>query len=115
MTLSELSIKRPVFAWMLMAFLIIFGYLSFRNLGMSQMPDVDFPVVNVSLSLPGAAPGVMETQVVDIVEDSIMTINGIREVKSSSRQSSASVSVEFDIGQNIDVAVQEVQTRIAQA
>ena len=78
------------------------------------MPDVDFPVVNVSLSLQGAAPEVMETQVVDPVEDAIMGIQGIVSVTSTARQGSANVTVEFDLDRNIDAAVQEVQSRVAQ-
>ena len=115
MTLSDLSIKNPVFAWMLMAGLIIFGGISFHRMGVSQMPDVDFPVVSVHLTLEGAAPEVMETDVVDIVEDAITSIQGVREISSSVRQSQATVSIEFNLDRDIDVAVQEVQTKIAQA
>jgi hydrophobe/amphiphile efflux-1 (HAE1) family protein len=115
MNLSEISIRRPVFAWMLMTALMIFGALCFLRLGVSQMPDVDFPVVSVSLSRIGSAPEVMETQVVDPIEDAVMEIEGIRSVTSTSRQSSANVSIEFELNRNIDIALQEVQTRIAQA
>ncbi len=114
MTLSEFSIRRPVFAWMLMAGLIVFGTLTAFRLGISQMPDVDFPMVSISVSLPGAAPNVLESQVVDVIEDAVMGIEGIRNVSSSSRQQSASVNVEFELEKNIDIAVQEVQARINQ-
>jgi hydrophobe/amphiphile efflux-1 (HAE1) family protein len=114
MGLSELAIRRPVFAWMIMAALITFGALSFKQLGISQLPDVDFPVVGVSVSLPGAAPEVIESQVVDLLEDSLMQIGGIRSISSSSQQSSGSISVEFELDRNIDEAVQEVQGHIAQ-
>jgi HAE1 family hydrophobic/amphiphilic exporter-1 len=114
MILSEISIRRPVFAWMLMAALIVFGLISFNRLGISQLPDVDFPVVSVSLSLQGAAPVVMESQVIDLVEDTIMQIEGIRSIRSTSSMSSGSVSVEFELGRDIDQAVQDVQNRIAQ-
>jgi hydrophobe/amphiphile efflux-1 (HAE1) family protein len=114
MHLSELSIKRPVFAWMLMAALIVFGGIAFHRLGISQLPDVDFPVVGVSASLPGAAPEVMESQVLDPLEDSIMQIDGIRSVTSTAQQSSASISIEFELNRNIDIVMQEVQDRINQ-
>lgn len=97
-----------------MAALMVFGFLSFTKLGISQLPDVDFPVVSVSLSLPGAAPEVMESQVLDLVEDAIMEIEGIRSVTSSAQQSSGSVSVEFEMSQNIDTAMQEIQNKINQ-
>jgi HAE1 family hydrophobic/amphiphilic exporter-1 len=114
MSLPEISIRRPVFAWMLMLGLIIFGWISFRDLGISQLPDVDFPVVGVSLSLNGASPEVMESQVVDPVEDAIMGIQGIRNISSNSQQGSANISVEFEVNRNIDVALQEIEARIAQ-
>jgi HAE1 family hydrophobic/amphiphilic exporter-1 len=115
MSLSDISIKNPVFAWMLMAALILFGFISYGRLGVSQLPDVDFPVVSVNLTWEGAAPEVMETDVVDIVEDSIMSIEGVRDVSSSIRQGSASVAIEFDLDKDIDVAIQDVQTKIDQA
>jgi hydrophobe/amphiphile efflux-1 (HAE1) family protein len=115
MSLSEIAIRRPVFAWMLMAALILFGGICFFRLGISQLPDVDFPVVNIGLSLKNAAPEVMENDVVDQVEDTIMGIEGIRAVSSTISQGSANVTVEFELDRNVDVALQEVQTRIAQA
>ena len=115
MSLSDLSIKNPVFAWMLMAGLIVFGALSFNGMGVSQMPEVDFPVISVSLTWEGAAPEVMETDVVDVVEDALMGIQGVRDISSSARQGQASVTIEFDLERDIDVALQEVQTKIAQA
>jgi len=115
MSLSDISIKNPVFAWMLMAALIIFGIISYGRLGVSQLPDVDFPVASVSLTWEGAAPEVMETDVVDIVEDSLMSIQGIRDVASSIHQGSASITVEFELNKDIDVAVQEIQNKIEQA
>jgi len=115
MTLSDLSIKNPVFAWMLMAALVIFGFIGYKSLGVSQLPDIDFPVATVNLTWEGAAPEVMETDVVDIVEDAIMNIQGVRDVSSSIKQGSAAVTIEFELDKNVDVAIQEVQTKIDQA
>ena len=81
MRLSDLAIRKPVFAWMLMGALIVFGTIGARRLGVSQMPDVDFPQVTVTLNLEGAAPEVMETDVVDAVEDACMTVEGIKEIR----------------------------------
>ena len=114
MNLSELSIRRPVLAWMMMAAIIVFGMLSFQRLGVSQLPDVDFPVVSISLNLNGAAPEVMESQVVDPLEDAIMEIDGIRNLNSSSQQSSGSISIEFDLSKDIEEAIKEVQNKINQ-
>lgn len=102
MSLPSISIKNPVFAWMLMLFLIFFGWLSFKGLGVGQMPDVDFPVLNVTLTWEGAAPEVMETDVVDIVEDSVMGIEGLKEVSSKTRQGTASITLEFELGRDIE-------------
>ncbi len=112
--LPELSIRKPVFAWMLMLGLMIFGGLCFQRLGVSQLPDVNFPVVSVGLSLQGAAPEVMESQVIDPIEDAIMQIDGIRNVTSNASQSSGSISIEFELDRDIDGAIQEVQNRIKQ-
>jgi hydrophobe/amphiphile efflux-1 (HAE1) family protein len=113
MKLSELSIRRPVFAWMLMAFFILFGTLSFFKTGVGLLPDVDSAVISISFSLTGAAPSVMESQIVDPVEDALMQIEGVKTVTSNSKQSSASISVEFEVNKNIDVAIMEVQSKIA--
>jgi HAE1 family hydrophobic/amphiphilic exporter-1 len=115
MTLSDLSIRRPVFAWMLMTSLIIFGAISFLRLGISQLPDVDFPVLSISLTYEGAAPEIMETDVVDVVENAVSTVEGIRQVSSVSRTGSATVTVELELNRNIDSALQEVQAKIAEA
>lgn len=115
MNISELSIRHPVFAWMLMFGLLLFGALAFRGMGVSQNPDVDFPVVSISVSYEGAAPEVMEKDVVDIIEGTIVSIEGIKKITSSSRLGSARISVEFDLDKNIDVAVQEVQTQLGRA
>ncbi|MBI4351646.1 MAG: efflux RND transporter permease subunit [Elusimicrobia bacterium] len=115
MTLSDLSIKRPVFAWMLMLGLIVFGAISFGRMGISQLPDVDYPVVNISVTLEGAAPEVMETQVTDVLEGAVMTVAGIRDISSSSRRGSASITLEFELSHDIDNAMQEVQAKVSQA
>lgn len=115
MSISDFSIKNPVFAWMLMAGLILFGAISFHGMGVSQLPDVDFPVLSVHLTWEGAAPEVMETDVVDIVEDAVTTVQGIRDIASSIRQGQATLTLEFELERDIDVALQEVQTKIAQA
>jgi len=95
--------------------LIGFGLISFSRMGLSQLPDVDFPTVTVSLSLPGAAPEVMETQVVDPVESALMTVEGVQKITSTSKSGSATVTVEFDLDRNIDVALQDVQAKVAAA
>ena len=84
-------------------------------MGVSQLPDVDFPVVSVSITWEGAAPEVVETEVTDAIEDAIMSVEGVREVSSVSLQGNSCVTVEFELSRDIDVALQEIQTSIAQA
>jgi hydrophobe/amphiphile efflux-1 (HAE1) family protein len=115
MTLSDVSIKNPVFAWMLMIGLIVFGWISFGRMGISQLPDVDFPIISVSLTLEGAAPEVMETEVTDVVEDVLMGVEGVRDISSSSRQGQSTINVEFELNRDVDVALQDIQTKISQA
>ncbi len=113
MNISEISIKRPVFAWMLMAGLIIFGGISFMRMGISQLPDVDYPVVSLNIRLEGAAPEVIETSIVDIVESAVMSIQSIRSVTSRSENSEGTVTIEFELDRDIDLAVQDVQAKVA--
>lgn len=115
MTLADISIKRPVFAWMLMSALMVFGLISFSRMGVSQLPDVDFPVVSIQLTWEGAAPEVMETDVVDVVEEAMTTIQGVRDISSSVRQGTATVTVELELNRDVDVAVQEIQAKLSQA
>ncbi|MBI2342956.1 MAG: efflux RND transporter permease subunit [Deltaproteobacteria bacterium] len=114
MILSDLSIKKPVFAWMLMAALILFGAIGFLRMGISQMPDIDMPVVSIHLNWEGAAPEVMETEVVDPLEEALMSVSEIEEIYSTAHFGSANITAEFALSKDIDVAVQEIQTKIAQ-
>jgi HAE1 family hydrophobic/amphiphilic exporter-1 len=115
MTLSDLSIKNPVFAWMLMVGLIVFGAIGFTRLGKSQLPDVDFPVVTVQTSWEGASPEIMETEVTDVIEGAMTQVQGVKSITSTSRQGQAIITVEFDLDRDLDAAMQEVESRISQA
>jgi hydrophobe/amphiphile efflux-1 (HAE1) family protein len=115
MSLSDISIRKPVFAWMLMLSLMLFGFLQLRNMGVSQLPDVDFPTVNISVTYEGAAPEVMELDVIDPIESAVLSVEGVKTLSSSARMGSANISVEFNLDKNIDVAVSEIEARINQA
>ncbi len=115
MNLPEISIRRPVFAWMLMAGLIIFGFIGASRMGISQLPDVDFPVVSINVSYPGAAPEIVETNVLDILEDVVMTVEGVRAVSSSASYASGTVTVEFELSRDIAQALQDVQNKVSSA
>ena len=115
MRVSDISIKNPVFAWMLFSAFIVFGFIAFLRMGVSQMPDVDFPVISVTLTLTGAAPEFMETTVVDPVGDALSSVEGVLNITSTSKTGLATVTIEFDLDRNIDVALQEVQTAVTKA
>lgn len=115
MTLSEFSIKNHVFAWMFMAALIFFGSLAYKDMGISLNPDVDFPTANVRVSYEGASVEVIEKSIIDPIEETIVAIQGIRNISSTARLGQANISVEFDIKKDIDIAVQELQTQLLRA
>jgi hydrophobe/amphiphile efflux-1 (HAE1) family protein len=122
MTLADISIRNHVFAWMLMAGLIGFGLICYtgvgnqlKGLGVSQNPDIDFPVVNVNVSYEGASPEIVESDIVDVLEDAVTSIEGIKEITSTSRMGSANITVEFELNRDIDTALQDVQAKVAQA
>ena len=112
MRVSDVSIRNPVFAWMLMAGLIVFGAVGFARMGISQLPDVDFPVVTVTITYLGAAPEVMETSVADPLEDQLMSIEGLRTLTTVSTVGTLTATLEFELTRNVDAALEDVQTKI---
>ena len=115
MNITEICIRRPVLAWMIMAATVVFGAVAASRIGISQFPDVDFPTIEVQVVWEGASPEAIETDVVEIIEESLVQVEGITSIKSSSRQGTASITVELDLERDVDVALQEVQTRLSQA
>ena len=94
---------------------IVFGIVAVQRIGVSQMPDVDFPTISVSVTWEGAAPEVMENDVVQVLEDALAQVEGAKSLTATSRQGSAQITVELDLSRNVDLALQDVQTKIAQA
>lgn len=115
MNISEISIRKPVFAWMLMVAMMLFGFLSFREMGVSQLPDVDLPVVNINVTWEGAAPDVLESDVVDTLENAVMSVEGVETITSSIKRGTANITVEFGLDKNLDVAVNDIQNKLSQA
>src|SRR5262245_12888956 len=115
MTLSDVSIKNPVFAVMLSAAMIVFGYLGYRELGISQFPELDFPVVSITTYLDAAAPETMDVDVTDILEDAVSSVEGIDYMQSQSLQGVAVTTIFFHLHRDIDVAMQDVQNAVSAA
>jgi len=115
MNLTEACVRKPVLAWMLMAATVVFGVVAGGRIGISQFPDVDFPTINVSAVWEGAAPEVMENEVVETLEEALIQVEGVRTLTSSSRQGSCNITVEIELSRNVDLALQDVQAKVSQA
>jgi multidrug efflux pump len=113
MWLSDVSVKRPVFATVLSLMLVAFGALSFRDLTVREYPDVVQPVVQVSASYPGAAANIVETRVTQVLEDELSGIEGVMTIRSTSRDGQSSLNVEFELDRNLDEAANDVRDRVS--
>jgi hydrophobe/amphiphile efflux-1 (HAE1) family protein len=112
MTLSDLSIRRPVFAWMLMSALMFFGVICFFQLGVSQLPEATQPVLTISANWIGAAPEVMETEIVNPIEQAVISVQGVQDIESNMRQGTASIKLTFQTSKDIDAALQETNSKL---
>src|SRR5688500_15032916 len=99
---------------MIMGATVLFGAIAVSRIGISQFPDVDFPTVNISADWEGAAPEVMENDVVELLEEAVVQIEGVKSITSTSRQGSANVNVELDLSRDVDLALQDVDARVSQ-
>jgi multidrug efflux pump subunit AcrB len=115
MTLSDLSIRNPVFAVMLSAALVVFGWLGYQGLGISQFPEIDFPVVNVTTYWEAASPESMDLDVTEIIEDAVFGVEAVDFVQSSSSEGVSMVTVNFRLGRDVDVALKDVQNAVQAA
>jgi multidrug efflux pump len=115
MNLTEVCVRKPVLAWMLMAATVVFGVVAASRIGISQFPDVDFPNISVSAVWEGAAPEVIENDVVEPLEEALSQTEGLRTITSSSRMGSAYITIELELSRNVDLALQDVQTKVSQA
>jgi multidrug efflux pump subunit AcrB len=112
--ITDVCLRKPVLAWMIMAGTILFGIIAVTRIGVSQYPDVDNPTVTVSVSWPGASPEDIETGIINPIEDSMSQVTGVLTLASSAQQGSARVTATFDLSRNIDLALQDTQAKIAQ-
>ena len=115
MNLPELCIRRPVMTTLLMAALVIFGIAAYPRLPVNELPNVDFPTINISASLPGASPETMASSVATPLEAQLSTVAGIDSMTSSSSLGSTTITVTFALDRSIDGAAQDVQAAISAA
>ena len=115
MSVPELFIRRPVMTTLVMAGILLFGLVGFRQLPVSDLPSVDYPTIAVSASLPGASPETMASAVATPLEKQFSTIAGVDSMSSVSSVGSASITIQFSLDRNIDSAAQDVQSAISKA
>jgi HAE1 family hydrophobic/amphiphilic exporter-1 len=115
MNIAEPFIRRPVMTTLVMAAILLFGILGYRALAVSELPNVDYPTIQVGASLPGASPDTMASAVATPLEKQFSTIAGIDSMTSTSSLGSTSITLQFDLSRNIDGAAQDVQAAIARA
>ncbi|RLE19148.1 MAG: AcrB/AcrD/AcrF family protein [Acidobacteria bacterium] len=115
MNLSEIAIRRPVFTLMLMLALVVFGVLGYQTLPVNLLPSLDVPIVTIITILPGASPEVMESDVTDVLESAVNTIEGIKNITSFSGQGVSQITVTFTLDREINIAAQDVRDKVSGA
>ncbi|WP_438864134.1 efflux RND transporter permease subunit [Neptunicella sp.] len=115
MILSDISVKRPVFAIVINLLLVVFGIVAISYLSLREYPDIDPPIVSINTNYPGASANIIETRITQLLEDRISGIAGIKNITSSSRNGRSSISIEFDLSRDIDAASNDVRERVSRA
>ncbi|HCB17726.1 MAG TPA: hypothetical protein DEP76_11855, partial [Alteromonas sp.] len=100
MWLSDVSVKRPVFASVVNLLLIIFGIVSFSMLSLREYPDIDPPIVSINTNYPGASANIVETRITQLLEDRISGIEGIKNITSTSRNGRSDITIEFELSRD---------------
>jgi hypothetical protein len=113
MILSDVSVKRPVFAAVISLLLIVFGLVSFGRLPLREYPDIDPPVVTIETLYPGASANVVETRITELIEERIAGVEGIQFIASTSEDGLSTVTVEFDTGRDVDGAANDIRDRVS--
>ncbi|KAA8484671.1 HAE1 family hydrophobic/amphiphilic exporter-1/multidrug efflux pump [Arcticibacter tournemirensis] len=115
MSLSTTSIKRPVLTIVMNLILILFGIIGYTFLGVREYPSIDPAIISVRTSYSGANPDIIESQITEPLEKSINSIDGIRNITSSSNQGSSNISIEFNLEKNLEEAANDVRDKVSQA
>ncbi|MCW8311689.1 efflux RND transporter permease subunit [Sphingobacterium thalpophilum] len=115
MNLSAIFIKRPVLTIVVNITIILFGYIGFSFLGVREYPSIDPAIVSVRTNYAGANPDIIESQITEPLEKAINSIDGIRNISSSSNQGSSNITIEFDLKKNLEEAANDVRDKVSQA
>jgi multidrug efflux pump len=113
MTLSDLSIRRPVLAAVASLLIMVFGIGAVFNLPIRELPDIDTAVVTVRTTYTGAAPEIVDTDITEVLESSIAGVSGIRSLESTSRRGQSNITVEFEVGRDIDEAANDIRDAVS--
>ncbi|WKD50181.1 efflux RND transporter permease subunit [Microbulbifer spongiae] len=113
MILSDISVKRPVFASVLSILLVAFGWVAFERLSLREYPHIDPPVVTIEVNYPGAPANIVETRITEVVEEHIAGIEGVRFIESSSQDGRSRITLEFSINRDIDAAANDIRDQIS--
>ncbi|MBK1734313.1 acriflavin resistance protein [Halorhodospira abdelmalekii] len=114
MTLSELSIRRHVLAVMISALIVLFGAIAYQEVGTDRIPDIDFPMVSVTVHQPGADPELIDSAITEEVERAVNTVPGIDDIRSVSLPGTSVVTATFELDVDVDVAFNEVNAKISE-
>src|SRR5580765_2416282 len=115
MNISELSLRRPVLAIVISLVILLFGFIGFTFLGVRDYPAIDPPVINVQTSYTGANADIIESQITEPLEKQINGIPGIRTISSSSSLGNSNITVEFNLGEDLEAAASDVRDKVSQA
>jgi len=111
--LSEVSIRRPVFAVVMSVVIILFGLIAFTRLPVREYPDVDPPIVSIITLYRGASPSVIETEITEVLEEQLATLEGVKSITSSSQEQGSVITVEFELQRGIEAAANDVRDRVS--
>lgn len=112
MFLSDLSVKKPVFATMLILVFIVLGIYSFQKLSIDLMPEIDLPFVTIRTIYPGAGPEEVESQITELIEEEALSVNNVKRVESYSQENASLVFIEFELETDVDIAAIDVKDKV---
>src|SRR6202142_314478 len=111
--LASICVRRPIFATVLILFVLVVGIVGYSKLNVDRFPNVDFPIVSIITTLPGSAPEEVETELTDKIEEAVNTLGGIAELRSVSTEGVSQVFVTFTLDKDVNVAAQDVRDHVS--
>ncbi|MBE6446920.1 MAG: efflux RND transporter permease subunit [Alphaproteobacteria bacterium] len=113
MSVCNVSIRRPISTIVLMIFIVLFGYLNLKRIGVREYPNIEIPTISISTTYTGASAGIVETKITQQIENAVAGIEGLDNIQSTSKDGKSNVKLEFSINQNLDNAANDVRDRVS--